>query len=151
MMQIFINKIRKIALILTLIVFSTGLWAQSDSGPTIVEGTVFDAATGRPLPGINVGISGFSADLTDVDGRFTLVAPTASSVVIITGEGYQRKEVPLKGRTELIISLYSGLFNSHYGFATLPNDVRMPLVNTVSAVTTINTERDKWQASAEIL
>ncbi len=149
MMQIFINKIRKIALILTLIVFSTGLWAQSDSGPTIVEGTVFDAATGRPLPGINVGISGFSADLTDVDGRFTLVAPTASSVVIITGEGYQRKEVPLKGRTELIISLYSGLFNSHYGFATLPNDVRMPLVNTVSAVTTINTERDKWQVSAE--
>lgn len=149
MMQIFINKIRKIIFLLALATFPVGLWAQSGSGSTVVEGTVVDAATGRPLAGINVGVSGFSADLTDVEGRFTLVAPSVSSVVLFSGEGFQRKEVPLKGRTELLVSLYSASFNSNYGFATLPNDIRVPLVSTVSAVTTINTDKDKWQTSAE--
>lgn len=149
MMQIFINKIRKVALILALIAFSTELWAQSGSGPIIVEGTVVDAASGRPLPGISVGISGFSADLTDVDGKFTLVAPNASSVVIVAGEGFQRKEVPLKGRTEILIGMYEASFNSIYGLANMPNDVRVPLAGTVSAVSSINTEKDKWHASAE--
>jgi len=53
-----------------------------------VTGTVFDA-TGVPLPGVNVVVSGTTiGTVTDADGRFTLSNAPANAILVISSMGY---------------------------------------------------------------
>ena len=53
------------------------------SGPVVLEGRVIDAATGNPLPGASVSVSGSSTTVsTDRDGRFRILGVTSGSVTL---------------------------------------------------------------------
>ena len=56
------------------------------TGPGVVEGRVVDAASGEPLPGAKVIVTGLAAEAsTDRDGRFRLAAvPAGPHSVVIT-------------------------------------------------------------------
>jgi TonB-linked SusC/RagA family outer membrane protein len=85
-----------------------------------VSGVVTDGSTGAPLSGVNVEVPGFSAAITNDKGRFRIRVPSRSSTVIVSGEGFQRKEVALKGSRHVQVRLYQMPFPSFYSEATLP-------------------------------
>jgi TonB-linked SusC/RagA family outer membrane protein len=70
-----------------------------------VSGNVTDT-TGAPLPGVAVRVRGTqSGTATDVNGKFTLTAPSASSVLVFTYIGFASQEAPLNGQTTFNIRL----------------------------------------------
>ncbi|OCX51697.1 SusC/RagA family TonB-linked outer membrane protein [Mucilaginibacter sp. PPCGB 2223] len=119
---------------------------KSKSG-IYATGTILDAATGKPLSGINVSVFEYSAAITDDKGSFSIEVPSYLDVLLISAQGYQTKEVPLKGRKSVSALLYEDGYTSVYNVAKLPFGSQA--LNTVSnAVTTINVQ-GAWETSNE--
>ncbi len=112
-----------------------------------VTGVVTDAATGKPLPAINISVTNFSAALTDDNGRFTVRVPDYRVTLLVTGEGFQSKEIALKGRKTVSAALYEESFTSFYDNADLPMGAK-PQNQTVNALTSVNTE-GAWERTLE--
>lgn len=73
-----------------IIIFSTTIYAQNVN----VTGTVTEATSGQPLPGVNVLIKNTSRGAsTDFDGNFSLNDVPINSVLVFSYLGYQSKEV----------------------------------------------------------
>jgi TonB-linked SusC/RagA family outer membrane protein len=85
-----------------------------------VTGTVTDAATKKPIPGASVKITNIAAAITDDKGAFTLKASSLADNIIITAEGYETKQVPLKGRQSITVSLIDGSGSSFQENVTMP-------------------------------
>lgn len=95
-----------------------------------LTGTVTDASTKKLLGGIRLLVENFSATITDSTGRFTLKVPSYMATIVVEGEGYSARRIPLKGRSTLSISL---LDESHEGFnepVTLPLGVKSKTTST---------------------
>ena len=67
-------------------------------GSGVIEGRVVDSATGEPLPGAQVLVTGSTAETsTDRDGRFRLAAvPAGDRTVVVTYLGRQDATVEAK-------------------------------------------------------
>jgi TonB-linked SusC/RagA family outer membrane protein len=157
-MQIFAKAIRR-ALLLSIIVLITGAAAiaqnentatASASQQTVgitVTGTVRDAATGNPLAGINITVRGYSASLTDDKGFFSINVPDKSSSVMVTGPGYQRMEIALKGRETVEVSLFEDSYKSIYDEARMPykNKAMSQIPYSVSSLNT----GGNWERTVE--
>jgi TonB-linked SusC/RagA family outer membrane protein len=160
-MQILIKAARRI-LLLSLIISFTNLYSSAQNSttkgtPTIatkqksveikVTGTVREASSGKALPGINISIPGFSAAFTDDRGFFSITVPDESIALKVSGPGFQGREVPLRGRSSVEISLFEDSFNSVYDDARLPYGNR-PLNQVAHSVASFNTTGN-WERAAE--
>jgi TonB-linked SusC/RagA family outer membrane protein len=158
LMHIIAKAARRI-LLLSMIVSLTNAYtiAQNDStatkvanlksGENTVTGTVKDASTGNFLSGINITVPGYSAALTDDKGYFSINVPDISTSIMVTGPGYQQKEVALKGRISVDISLFEDSFKSVYDEARMPYG-NEPLNQIAHSVTSINTGGN-WERAVE--
>lgn len=71
-----------------------------------VSGTVVDAETGEPLPGVNIIVKDTNIGTsTDLNGEFVLDVETLQDTLVISFVGYQIKEEPINGRNEINILL----------------------------------------------
>jgi len=71
-----------------------------------VTGTVTDATTGEPLPGVNIVIKGTgTGTISDLNGNFTLQVNDKDDILVFSFVGYKTLEVPLGGRTSLSIQM----------------------------------------------
>ena len=122
--------------------------AQSQKNKGIkITGTITEASSGKALSGINISVPGYSAALTDDKGKFTINVPETSAVLTVTGQDYQTKQVPLKGRTSVTASLYEDSFNSVYDAAHMPfGDATRNQIPW--AVTSFSTS-DSWARATE--
>jgi len=70
-----------------------------------VTGTVTDAQTGDPLPGVNIVVKGTTTGTsTDMDGNYSIeVAPDAT--LVFSFVGYVAREVPVDARTTINVKL----------------------------------------------
>jgi TonB-linked SusC/RagA family outer membrane protein len=110
-------------------------------------GTVNDATTGKPLSGITVSVPGFSSAFTNDKGRFSVNVPDYKTTLVISGPGFQQKDVALKSRKNITVSIFDQSFISLYGKATaLTGPVQ--LSQTPSAINTLNTFGN-WNLNAE--
>lgn len=89
-----------------------------------VSGTVKDAVTGKPLTGINVSYGTVSADVTDENGAYTISVPTGTEDIILSGEGFEKKQVSLKGRSVVDVSLNTATGTSFQRDAYLQYETR---------------------------
>ncbi len=105
-------------------------------------GVIRDAVTGKPLAAINISIPDFSAALTDDNGNFSIKVPNYEVTLFISGEGFQSKEIPLRGNSVANTSLYEDAYNSIYDVAVLPFGSK-PKNQLVNAVTSVSTS-DNW-------
>ncbi|MDP4289564.1 MAG: SusC/RagA family TonB-linked outer membrane protein [Bacteroidota bacterium] len=112
-----------------------------------VKGVVKEASTGNGLSGINISVPGYSAAITDDKGNFTISVIGKSTVLMISGPGYQAIEVPLKGQKTVEVNLYEDTFQSVYDLAHMPYG-NVPLNKIASAVTSFNTDGN-WQRTSE--
>lgn len=122
--------------------------AQTNSTNTVeVKGRITDAASHQPLRAIRVTYQNLSAAITDSAGNFTLKVPNYNVTVMLQGEGFQTKEVALKGRRTISTSLYEDTYVSFYDGANLP--FRTQSINRIPfAVTSVQATRN-WAHTAE--
>ncbi|MFD3002016.1 SusC/RagA family TonB-linked outer membrane protein [Pontibacter toksunensis] len=152
MMYTSIKKFSRLAVILGLAVCAPEAFGQqADSvtaramvqptGPTIT-GVITDAKSKAPIPGVNVTVPNFSSAITDDNGAFTITVPSGNATLTISGDGLQQKQVPVKGRNALAVSMTEASVNSIYDLANLPGGQK-PLNQTTHAVVSVNMP-NKW-------
>lgn len=86
----------------------------------IVSGTVRDAASGKTLGGIHVSYKDYSATISDSAGKFSLRVPSYQVTVLLEGDGYQAKEIALRGQSAVTASLFEDNYISFYDQAAEP-------------------------------
>ncbi len=70
-----------------------------------ITGRITDGSTGESLPGVNILLKGTSAGTTtDLDGRFSLPAPT-NGTLVVSFIGYTTQEIAIEGRTTIDVGL----------------------------------------------
>jgi hypothetical protein len=120
----------------------TPVTASANTNPVkafTATGVVLDAASKKPLAGINVSVFEFSAAITDDKGAFTIKVPNYNAVLNISGPGLQAKDVPLKGRKSVSALMFEETFNSVYDLAQTPAGT-IPQNQSASSLTSINTQ-----------
>ncbi|MBW4888974.1 SusC/RagA family TonB-linked outer membrane protein [Mucilaginibacter sp. HMF5004] len=157
-----INSIKFLFAVIGLLLVSGALLAQqqdstkaSKIGPAKtakdsikrVTGKIMDAVTGKPVSGINIAITGYSAAITDEKGNFTIKTPYFSSVLTISGQGYQTKDVALKGRKNVTTVLFEDGYNSVYSKAVMPFG-EAKLNSLTGSVASVNTNGG-WDTKRE--
>ena len=74
--------------------------------PQEVQGTVTDAETGSPLPGVNVVVKGTTVGtVTNPEGQYELEMPSTDAVLLFSYIGYIAQETPVEGRGEINVAL----------------------------------------------
>jgi TonB-linked SusC/RagA family outer membrane protein len=70
-----------------------------------VSGKVTDA-TGKSVPGATVKVKGTSvATATDTDGAYSLMAPSGTSILVISSVGFNEQEVAIDNRSEVNVTV----------------------------------------------
>ena len=73
-----------------------------------ITGTVTDATSGGPLPGVNVVVKGTTTGTaTDTQGKYSLDVPESADSLVFSYIGYSTKVVPINGRTVINVKLKS--------------------------------------------
>lgn len=72
-----------------------------------LSGTVTDADTDEPLPGATVRVKGYAnlGDITDTDGKFSIMAPDEATVLIFSFVGFESKEVTIGNQTVINVTM----------------------------------------------
>jgi TonB-linked SusC/RagA family outer membrane protein len=94
------NKLKQTSiLLLSLLLLSSSLVAQNKH---VIKGVVVDD-TKEPLIGATVSIKGIknSGVITDVNGQFSLSAPTDKHTLVISYIGYQTQEINIAGKSSI--------------------------------------------------
>jgi len=163
-MHIFTKLLKALSLVAVFVLATSAAWAQKTDSATVrsrdslaavkkaqtglpVTGTIRDAVTGKPLSGISISVFEYSAAITDDKGGFTINVPSYTSVLSVSGPGFETKELPLKGRKSVETSLYEDSFNSFYSVAQMPFG-KTPLNTVTNAVTSVNVQ-GAWETSVE--
>jgi TonB-linked SusC/RagA family outer membrane protein len=111
-----------------------------------ITGKVVNATTHQELVGMNVSLGTFSSAITDSQGRFSLKVNDIRATLIVSGVGFQTKEIAIKGRTELIIELFNEDFNTYYGTVLMPLGNQSRSSVTSSVVTTGRTSNTSYES-----
>ena len=75
-----------------------------------VTGTVTDAATGEPLPGVTVQLKGTTTGvITGLDGSFSLKVPEAKGTLVFSFIGYTSQEIPIEGKLSISVMLEASI------------------------------------------
>ena len=148
LLSIAMNVFKKGLVVPVLLCAILSSYAQKKSANYVeLKGKVTDAATHQPLRAIRVTYQNYSAAITDSAGGFVLKVPNYDVTVMLQGEGYQAKEVALKGRRVVSASLYEDTYVSYYDGANLPLGTQS--VNRIPfAVTSAQATRN-WAHTAE--
>lgn len=83
--------------LLTVITISLCASAQTRT----VKGTVLDAGTDEPLPGVSVKAGGNVGVATDLDGKFTITVPQAVTKLTFSFIGYKDQTLPIANNMEV--------------------------------------------------
>jgi TonB-linked SusC/RagA family outer membrane protein len=127
------RTIQKILLVCLLVCISGTLAAQTEPAAkdTIiinkeavkgvpVSGKIVDGATKKAVSGARVNVPGFSAAITDDNGSFTIQVPSYDATIVVNGDGYNTREMPLKGRNNISVALLDESHASIHETVILP-------------------------------
>src|SRR6186997_741383 len=106
--------ILKILLPVVFVLSVTGsINGQTTEAKLPLSGVITDAATKKAIIGIRVTVENFSATITDENGNFTINVPSYDAELVISGDGYETRQIALKGRKNMSIAL---LDDDHVSF-----------------------------------
>jgi TonB-linked SusC/RagA family outer membrane protein len=78
-----------------------------------ISGQVNSQETGDLLPGVNITVKGTTqGTFTDGEGNYSLAVPTLQDTLIVSFVGFQTREIPVNGRSEINIQLQSQAFEA---------------------------------------
>jgi len=107
-----------------------------------VSGTVTDAQTGEPLPGVNIVVQGTTTGTTtNMDGEYSIEAPEDATLVF-SFVGYQEVTVDIEGQQQINVEMEQAVTELEevvaIGYGTAK---RRDLTGAVSSVTSEDIER----------
>ncbi|MFN8254485.1 MAG: TonB-dependent receptor [Bacteroidales bacterium] len=86
--------------------FLVSLVAKSNSWQQILTGTVIDATTGEPLPGVDLKIKGTNnGTMTDSYGNFSIPKPETGAIFVFSFVGYKSEKITYSGQETVDIKL----------------------------------------------
>ncbi len=99
--------------------FSTGMKAQDEVSPNqgkgqVITGTVRDAHTREPIPAAQVEILNKTSAVCDENGQFKITVQSGDEVLHVTAYDYNKMEVAVQGRENVIINLYPIGFSNYF-------------------------------------
>jgi TonB-linked SusC/RagA family outer membrane protein len=94
-----VYRIKELQVLITLLLFSLSVSAQN----FILTGTVFDAKTAQPLPGVTI-INNGSGTVTDFDGKFSLEVNTGDELTF-SFIGFITKTVTVGNQSKIEVNL----------------------------------------------
>jgi TonB-linked SusC/RagA family outer membrane protein len=83
------------------------LWGAATTAlaQTGVSGKITDNS-GEPLPGVNVTIKATATGVvSDVDGKYSIIAPDAGTILVFSYIGYETMEIRVEARTTINVTL----------------------------------------------
>ena len=87
------------------------LGAQAAVAQQQVTGTVTDATTSEPLPGVNIQVKGtMQGGSTNIDGVYNVVVPSLQDTLVYSFVGFDTQEIAIAGRTEIDVSLVETVY-----------------------------------------
>ena len=106
-------------------------------GQATVSGTVTDTTQGTAVVGANVVVKGTTAGTaTDASGEYSLQVPSVQDTLVFSFVGYQTKEVPISGRTEIDVVLVPSVIRGEETVVVAYGEQEQDLVtSSVSSVT----------------
>lgn len=116
---------------------------------TQVTGTIRDAATGKGITGARISLPNVSASITDANGSFKLNVPTYYEDILVSADGYDTKQIPLKGRKQIDVSLLEEGNNGFQDPLTSPLAIA-PMRTTTTASARLQLS-DEWSRPMETL
>lgn len=90
-----------------------------------ITGRITDASSKKPAVGIHVQVENFSAAITDDNGNFTLTVPSYDATLMISGEGYDQRLVPLKGQKTINVALLDESHESIHETIVTPTGIQI--------------------------
>ena len=88
----------------------TILSSYSVSQQNVVTGTVTDASTGEPMPGVNIQVKSTTiGTITDAAGKYSLSVTDRNAILVFSFIGYTTREVPLSGKSVIDLALNAEL------------------------------------------
>ena len=85
-----------------------------------LTGKIKDAANKKAAGGVRLQVENFSAAITNADGTFKLKVPNYQATIIVSGEGFDTRQIALKGRKTLDVSLLDEEHESFNEVITMP-------------------------------
>lgn len=71
-----------------------------------VKGTVTDASSNEPLPGVSIVVEGTTmGTVTDLDGHYSINIPSQSSILVFSYVGFVSERITLEDRTIINLSM----------------------------------------------
>ena len=111
-----------------------------------VSGRVLSSETGRPLPGVSVGMPGVATAITDDDGRFSLQDVVRGMAIQVSAAGYAYREVVAGYADDLAILLHDESFKTKYRQIGTPFGSKDWVTSTAAATAISNKENYKKAA-----
>ena len=136
-----IANVAKLAVVAGMVIAANSIHAQdtakalqSTAPKLLLTGTITDASTKKAIVGASISVNAFSATITDDKGSFKLHVPSYNEDIVVTAEGYQAKQIALKQRQSLNISLLDATAGSFQENITTPFSIIPERELTASAV-----------------
>ena len=94
---------RKLSLFLTFVLFIAFQAAAQNQ----ISGTVTNAESGDPIPGVSIVVKGQTTvgTATDMDGNYSFQVPSSAEALVFSFVGMQTQEVAIQGRTQIDVAL----------------------------------------------
>lgn len=133
------------------LVLGLGMYAELHAQESQeVTGTVTDAATGEPLPGVNISIEGTTTGTSsNADGEFSLNVPNLDETLVFSFVGYETVTVPIDGRTTLEVVMQTQAI--HGGEVIVTGYTAQRRDDITSAVSSVDMESASREISASVL
>ncbi len=88
-----------------------GFITGSATAQNQVQGTVRDALSSEPLPGVNIVIKGTSDGTTsNIDGEYRLMVPSLQDTLIFSFIGFDTQEIGIDGRESIDVDMVETVF-----------------------------------------
>ncbi|MEI7501772.1 MAG: SusC/RagA family TonB-linked outer membrane protein, partial [Paludibacter sp.] len=109
--------------------------AQQGVIPTKISGTVLESATGKPLAGAKVSITGVTSSITDEKGKFYLEKKIKGAYLEIYAPGFASKRIPLLNDSAIVVRLLDETFKGKYEDIATPFEMTntSKITNAVSS------------------
>ncbi|MDI3319213.1 SusC/RagA family TonB-linked outer membrane protein [Pinibacter soli] len=127
------------------VLLSSGVYVHAQDGKKaskggVATGSIRDAATGKVLNGAKISYLNSAATITDSAGNFSIKVPDYKVTLHVEADGYQAKEIALKGEHNVMAALYENGFTSYYDEISLPFNIapKSALTNAATSVQVTN-------------
>jgi len=115
-----------------------------------VSGVVTDAATGEPMPGVNISVEGTTIGTSsDSDGEYSLNVPGLDETLRFSFVGYETRLVPINGRTTVNVALQALTISGEEVIVTGYSAQRRQ--DITAAVSSVDMESASRQMTASVL